>query len=99
MKRALKKFGWALLGLFILFQIYFSVRVYWLVSCTIPTYSMSPTLVGGDYILVSVQIPGRRIYKKVSFTAGTLSYSSKERSTWREEGRRGSIQFSIRKTE
>ena len=64
MKRALKKFGWALLGLFILFQIYFSVRVYWLVSCTIPTYSMSPTLVGGDYILVSVQIPGRRIYKK-----------------------------------
>ena len=86
MKRALKKFGWALLGLFILFQIYFSVRVYWLVSCTIPTYSMSPTLVGGDYILVSV-------------TAGTLSYSSKERSTWREEGRRGSIQFSIRKTE
>ena len=48
MKRALKKFGWALLGLFILFQIYFSVRVYWLVSCTIPTYSMSPTLVGGD---------------------------------------------------
>ena len=31
MKRALKKFGWALLGLFILFQIYFSVRVYWLV--------------------------------------------------------------------
>ena len=67
MKRALKKFVWALLGLFILFQIYFSVRVYWLVSCTIPTYSMSPTLVGGDYILASMQIPGRRIYKMVRF--------------------------------
>ena len=26
--------------------------------CVIPTYSMSPTLLGGDYILASLQIRG-----------------------------------------
>lgn len=61
MKRVLKRSIRVLLGLFILFQLYFSVRLYWLVSCAIPTYSMSPTLVGGDYILASMRIPGRRI--------------------------------------
>ena len=28
------------------------------------TYSMSPTLLGGDYILASLQIPGRRIIEE-----------------------------------
>lgn len=63
-KKRLKKLGYAFFSLFTLFQIYLSIRIYWLVSCTIPTYSMSPTLVGGDYILASVQIPGRRIWEE-----------------------------------
>lgn len=64
MKKTLKRTARVLLVLFILFQIYFSIRIYWLASCAIPTYSMSPTLVGGDYILASMQIPGRRVYEE-----------------------------------
>ncbi|MFR5759596.1 MAG: signal peptidase I [Bacteroides cellulosilyticus] len=41
-----------------------SVRIYWFTFCVIPTYSMSPTLLGGDYILASLQIPGRRIIEE-----------------------------------
>lgn len=48
-------------ALFALFQIYLSIRIYWFTFCIIPTYSMSPTLLGGDYIITSLQIPGRRI--------------------------------------
>ena len=59
-KRIFKKLGYIVLGLFALFQIYLFIRLYWLASCSIPTYSMSPTLISGDYILVSMQIPGRR---------------------------------------
>lgn len=47
-------------SLFILFQLYIFVRLYLFVSCIIPTQSMSPTLVRGDYLIVSLQIPGRR---------------------------------------
>lgn len=64
MKRILKRSARVLLVLFILFQVYFSIRIYWLTSCAIPTYSMSPTLVGGDYILASMQIPGRRTWEE-----------------------------------
>ncbi len=60
-KRIMKKIGYTFVGLFVLLQVYIMIRVYWLVSCSIPTYSMSPTLLGGDYILASIQIPGRRI--------------------------------------
>ncbi|WP_291529093.1 signal peptidase I [Bacteroides sp. UBA939] len=59
-KQIFKKLGYIVLGLFALFQIYLFIRLYWLASCSIPTYSMSPTLKNGDYILVSLQIPGRR---------------------------------------
>ena len=60
MKRIFKKLAYVALSLFALFQVYIYIRMYWLVSCSIPTYSMSPTLINGDYILVSMQIPGRR---------------------------------------
>ena len=53
-----------LLVIFISFQILLSARLYWLASCVIPTYSMSPTLIEGDYIITNLQIPGRRILKK-----------------------------------
>ena len=50
--------------LFLLFQGYVWVRLYWLSSCVIPTYSMSPTLIEGDYIVANLQIPGRRVLKE-----------------------------------
>lgn len=61
MKRIGKKLMYMALSLFIIFQVYLFIRFYWIVSCFIPTYSMAPTLLGGDYIIVSMQIPGRRI--------------------------------------
>ena len=59
-----KRVAWMLLGGFALLQVYVAIRLYWVTSCMIPTYSMSPTLVAGDYIIASLQIPGRRIVKK-----------------------------------
>lgn len=63
-KRVLKRIGYALFSLFSLLQIYIFIRIYWVVSCVIPTYSMLPTLTEGDYILASLQIPGRRIMEE-----------------------------------
>lgn len=60
-KYILKRSIFIFLILILLFQIYIYIRIYWLTSCVIPTYSMSPTLYRGDYICVSQQIPGRRI--------------------------------------
>ncbi|WP_291529059.1 signal peptidase I [Bacteroides sp. UBA939] len=71
-RRICKSLLCVLLGLFALFQIYLFIRLYWLASCSIPTYSMSPTLINGDYILVSLQIPGRREINKDS-DSGKLS--------------------------
>lgn len=62
MNRICRKVGYTLLWGLILFQFYLFIRIYWLVSCVIPTYSMSPTLSIGDYICVSLQIPGRRVF-------------------------------------
>ena len=42
-------------------QIYVFVRLYFYTSCFIPTDSMLPTIVAGDYIAVSLLIPGKRI--------------------------------------
>ena len=47
-------------------------------SCAIPTYSMSPTLVGGDYILASMQIPGRRVFKEDSACSDRLLVERKK---------------------
>ena len=75
----LKKIGKSLLVLFVLFQCDVVARLYLFASCVIPTYSMSPTLLGGDYIITSLQIPGRRIWKEDS--CGHLT-------VYREEGAR-----------
>ena len=63
-KRILRRVGWSVFGCFGLFQIYVFIRLYLLTSCVIPTYSMSPTLTAGDYIIASLRIPGRREIKK-----------------------------------
>lgn len=72
----LKKIGKSLLALFLLFQCYVLARLYLFASCVIPTYSMSPTLLGGDYIITSLQIPGRRIWQEDSL--GRLSVRREE---------------------
>lgn len=60
----LKYVGKAAFLVFLLFQFYILARFYLFASCVIPTYSMSPALQNGDYIVVSIQIPGRRVWKK-----------------------------------
>ena len=64
--KILKKTGKILLIVFLLFQCYVLARLYLFASCVIPTYSMAPTLLGGDYIIASLQIPGRRIWEEDS---------------------------------
>lgn len=58
-----KRFGKVILLIFCVFQLYILTRLYLFASCVIPTYSMSPTLQGGDYIVASMQIPGRRVWE------------------------------------
>lgn len=55
-KQCLKRLGWGILWCLGLVQVYVFIRLYWLVSCVIPTYSMSPTLLAGDYIISSLQL-------------------------------------------
>lgn len=63
-KQYLKCLGWGILWCLAFMQIYIIIRLYWLTSCVIPTYSMSPTLLAGDYIIASLRIPGRRLLEK-----------------------------------
>lgn len=80
-KQIWKRLGYTVFITFILIQIYLFVRIHWFTLCIIPTYSMSPTLQGGDYILASLQIPGRRLveedekygYKKIHRLKGSRS--------------------------
>ncbi|WP_303014719.1 signal peptidase I [uncultured Bacteroides sp.] len=62
LKPIFKKSSKVLLVVLLLFQGYVLARLYLFASCVIPTYSMAPTLLGGDYIITSLQIPGRRIW-------------------------------------
>ena len=64
--KILKKGVKVLLVAFLLFQCYVLARLYLFASCVIPTYSMAPTLLGGDYIVASLQIPGRRVWEEDS---------------------------------
>lgn len=50
--------------IFAIFQVYLLLRSYVFASCVIPTNSMSPTLINGDYMIVSLRIPGRRVWKQ-----------------------------------
>ena len=63
-KKMLTIMGKLAFSLFALFQLYVLARLYLFASCVIPTWSMSPTLVSGDYIIASLQIPGRRVWEE-----------------------------------
>lgn len=62
-KRGLGYAGIGLLAGLLLFELYVMARLYLFASCHIPTGSMTPALVGGDYIIVSLRIPGRRVWQ------------------------------------
>lgn len=64
LKPIFKKSGKVLLVAFLLFQCYVMARLYLFTSCVIPTYSMAPTLIAGDYIITSLRIPGRREWEE-----------------------------------
>jgi signal peptidase I len=58
--------GWFLFCIFaIVFAI--SLRVFFVASFSIPSWSMSPTLIPGDFVLVNKMIPGPRIFKSWNF--------------------------------
>jgi signal peptidase I len=66
-KRILKNIlGWIL---FLIFAIVFAtaLRVFLLASFVIPTWSMSPALLPGDFIFINKMIPGPRIFKSWDF--------------------------------
>lgn len=77
-KRILRRVGWSVFGCFGFFQIYVLIRLYLLTSCVIPTYSMSPTLTAGDYIVASLRILGRREIKKDDALPGHYIVQRKE---------------------
>lgn len=62
-KRGMVYTGIGLLVVFALFELYIMARLYLFASCYIPTESMTPALVSGDYIIVSLRIPGRRVWQ------------------------------------
>lgn len=64
MRLILRKILYIFLILFFFFQLYICVRIHIFSSCIIPTYSMYPTLIKGDYIIANLQIPGRRIMER-----------------------------------
>jgi len=67
LKSLLRKSIRILFCCFILFQIYVFIRFYWLTSCVIPTYSVSPALTVGDYTIASLSIPGKWVIKQVLY--------------------------------
>lgn len=86
-KKWVARIGISLLVLIALVEVYVYVRIYWLASCVIPTSSMAPTIIPGDYVLVSLQIPGRRMVTKEE---GNNSYRI-ERIEGKRKVRRGDV--------
>ncbi|MDR0605282.1 MAG: signal peptidase I [Bacteroidales bacterium] len=58
--------------MFLIFTIVFAVtlRVFFFASFVIPSDSMSPTLIQGDYVFVNKMIPGPRVFKSWDFLNG-----------------------------
>ena len=58
--------------LWVLIAIFFALalRIFFLASFKIPSPSMEPAIMPGDFILVNKLIPGPRVYKNFDFTKG-----------------------------
>lgn len=59
-------FGIKLIGMAVLLALF--LRIFCFSSYKIPSYSMLPTITGGDYILVNKWILGPRLYKSFDFS-------------------------------
>lgn len=59
-----------LVGCGILVGVYIASRVYVVDQFAIPTHSMQPTLLPGDYVIVNKLIAGARIYDRLDFKDG-----------------------------
>lgn len=62
-KKIFKYFFVLSLTFFVIYQIILICRIFFYVSCIIPSDSMQPTLIRNDYIYVSQRVPGPRILK------------------------------------
>ena len=67
---------------FVIYEIALICRIYLFVSCFIPSDSMQPTMLKGDYVYVTQRIPGRRIL--MSDSDNSLRYT-----VVRKKGKRG----------
>ena len=61
---------YAFIGLGVLVGVFIAVRVYVADQFVIPTDSMRPTLIPGDYVIVNKLIAGARIYDRLDFKDG-----------------------------
>jgi signal peptidase I len=60
--KALKEILWWITVIVIASVVSIALRVFLLCSFKIPSWSMFPTVEGGDFVLVNKQIPGPRVY-------------------------------------
>lgn len=58
------------IGIGVLIGIFIAARVYVVDQFVIPTDSMRPTLIPGDYVIVNKLIAGARIYDRLDFKDG-----------------------------
>ncbi|MDR3246051.1 MAG: signal peptidase I [Prevotellaceae bacterium] len=76
----------------ILFAI--ALRVF-LLAFLIPTYSMAPTLLPGDFILVNKMIPGPRIFNSWDFLTGGTDFSMRRLKGYRKVKRNEVLVFNF----
>jgi signal peptidase I, bacterial type len=69
-KKSMKTIFHYVIIVFIAFALAFALRVFLLASFSIPSPSMEPAIMAGDYIIVNKQIPGPRVYKNFNFKKG-----------------------------
>lgn len=61
---------YAFIGIGVLIGLFIAMRVYVVDQFVIPTDSMRPTLIPGDYVIVNKLIAGARIYDRLDFKDG-----------------------------
>ncbi|MDR3247025.1 MAG: signal peptidase I, partial [Prevotellaceae bacterium] len=84
-------------ALFLICTIIFAIalRVFLLASFLIPTYSMAPTILPGDFILVNKMIPGPRIFNSWDFLTGGTDFSMRRLKGYRKVQRNEILVFNF----
>jgi len=83
--------------LFLICTIIFAIalRVFLLASFVIPTYSMAPTILPGDFVFVNKMIPGPRIFNSWDFLTGGTDFSMRRLKGYRKVKRNEIIVFNF----